>query len=115
MRKKIRMLKTLDLRQQGHKQREIAELLGISERTVRTYLKSVPAVRKRPQRCSLLDPYKPYIDRLLLEDPFYNCARLFSELRARGYPGQITILREYVAEARVLAISRSVQFNAPDN
>jgi transposase len=114
MRKKQRMLKAAELRHNGCKQREIAAILGVSERTVRTYLKTPPAVRKRTARGSLLDPYKPYIDSLIDEEPFYNCARLFAALQEMGYSGRLTILREYTAESRVRALTRAVNFAAAD-
>jgi transposase len=104
MRKKTRMLTAVNLRARGYKQREIANLLSVSERTVRNYLKNPPSVRRRTPRNSLLDPYKPIIDNLLREQPFYNCMQLFRNLKELGYPGQVTIVREYVAKARVRAL-----------
>jgi transposase len=111
MRKKNRMIEAAKLRARGYKQREIADLLGVSERTVRTYLKNPPSSRKRTPRRSLLDPYKAFIDDLLSEQPFCSCTQLLASLQDRGYRGHITILREYVAEARVRVLFQAV--NSP--
>jgi predicted transcriptional regulator len=42
------MLNARILQAQGYTQVQIAEMLGVSDRTVRTYLKELPAGRKKP-------------------------------------------------------------------
>jgi len=50
--RKVRIHQAEILRKAGHKQSEIAEILGVSDRMVRNYLKP---------KHSLLDPYHEYI------------------------------------------------------
>src|SRR4051812_28374750 len=82
---------------QGMPVREIARTLGLSRNSVRKYLRSpgVPVAKVRAPRPSLLDPYKDYV-RVRLADGLENCEVLLRELRARGYTGKISILKDYV-------------------
>ena len=58
--KKVKMHQAEILRKAGHKQRQIAEILGVSERMVRNYLKPKAEMQHLPKH-SLLDPYQEYI------------------------------------------------------
>lgn len=87
-----------NLAQDGKKQWEIAEILEVTERTVRNYLTRESAPRK--QRSSLLDPYKATIDSILNDDLYYNATVLLEKLQADGYKGQISILRDYMKKNR---------------
>jgi len=100
MEKEHRMLQARILKAQGYKQAEIANMLGVTDRTVRNYLTNPPSPRKRTTRKSLLDPYKSFIESVLKEQPLYNCVLLYERLKRRGYLGKISILRDYVAKAR---------------
>jgi transposase len=86
---------------QGMSVREIARTLQISRNSVRKYLRSpeVPTAKVRAPRPSLLDPYKDYV-RVRLADGLENCEVLLRELRARGYGGGISILKDYVQPFR---------------
>jgi len=86
----------------GQSIRGIARSLGISRNTVRKYLRSpqVPTPRPRPGRVSKLDPYKPYIRQRLAEG-VDNCVVLLREIRARGYAGGHSILKEFVKPYRL--------------
>ena len=70
---------------------------GVSRNSVRKHLRSpqVPRARPRPPRGSKLDPFKGYI-RQRLGDGLDNCVVLLRELRAQGYTGGYSILKEYV-------------------
>jgi transposase len=83
------------LRRQGKSIREIARVLEVSRNTVRRYLRSKGLSRyERELRPSKLDPYKHYIaERVKAAAPEWIPATvLLRELRARGYPGEISIL-----------------------
>ena len=88
------------LTEQGLKQQEIANRLGVSTRMVRKYLNPDFGKTKGRDRRSLLDPYKPTIDKVLEESPFFNLVVLARRLRKNGYAGGMSILREYAAGAR---------------
>ena len=84
----------------GRSIRGIAGELGIARNTVRRYLKSPEVIRAkpRPHRASKLDSYTGYIDSRLHEG-LENCVVLHRELRARGYDGGYSILKDYVSPA----------------
>ena len=93
------------MRQQGKKIRQIAEALGKSERTIHYYLSQPTRRRKKRKYTSKLDPFKPYIDTILEEDPSINREVLLRNLRKQNYEGGITILREYAA-AKAAEVTR---------
>ena len=86
----------------------IARQLGVSRRSVyhwittgqleRDLTGSGPRVRRR--RPTKLAPYAPIITTRLATYPELSAVRLFEEIRAAGYAGGITQLRDYVAQAR---------------
>jgi transposase len=81
--------------------RQIARELGISRNTVRRYLRAPEVLRPapRPPRGSKLDPYKEFILQRLAEG-VDNCVVLPRELRAQGYTGGYTILKDFVQPLR---------------
>lgn len=95
------MKQIYELRGQGRSIRQIARLLGISRNTVRRYVRApeVPKAKARPRRGSKLDPYKDYILQRLAEG-VDNCVVLLREIRAQGYTGGYTILKEFVHPLR---------------
>lgn len=95
-----------NLAQQGKKQWEIAEALGVTDRTVRNYLNRESRPRKK--RNSLLDPYKPTIESILKDDLYYNATVLLEKIQADGYEGQISILRDFMKETRDQLIAEAV-------
>jgi transposase len=107
MDKEHRMLKAEILQGQGLKQWEIAEKLGVTDRTVRNYLHPKPKPSEPFQRPSKLDPFKPFIDSVLKENPGYNREILIGRLRKQGYQGKISILREYAA-----AVQKRIELQA---
>ncbi len=81
--------------------RRIARSLHVSTRTVKKYLDSpVPAPVRRP-RSSKLDSFKPLIAELLEQDPRAPGIVILARLRAAGYAGGHTILRDYLGQVRV--------------
>jgi transposase len=108
-------LKIKALQGRGVYQKDIAASLGVHPRTVRRALERGGAPpKKRPgARGSKLDPYKGFID-VLLEEGVWNAVVIFRELQARGYGGQISIVRDYLRPRRSLRKSRStVRFETP--
>lgn len=91
------MLKAKILQEEGKTQREIAAALGVTDRTVRNYLKRIDQPGKKRAFSSKLDPFKDFIDTILEEDPFFNREILLERLRKQGYSGRISILRDYAA------------------
>ena len=79
--RKVKMHQAEILRKAGHKQSEIAEILGVSDRMVRNYLKPKPEVQPIPKH-GLLDPYHEYITEKLDDAPNYNLIVLRKELQS---------------------------------
>ncbi|MBN2736022.1 MAG: IS21 family transposase [Spirochaetales bacterium] len=103
------MLYAHQLKNQGYKQHQIAERLGVTDRTVRNYLSKPPSQQAlRKARSSKLDPYKPFIVSILDNEPYYNGVILYERLIKQGYTGQISILRDYVTKARKKIITEAV-------
>ena len=88
------------LAESGHKQGAIAERLGVSPRMVRYYLADKGVVKDLKPRPSKLDPFKPFAESLLQEDPFYNMVVLFERLQKQGYDGRLSILRDWAVDVR---------------
>lgn len=90
------------LKGKGYSIRRIAKELGISRNTVRRHLRSdePPRYGPRKRRPSKLDPYKDYLVRRLEETPELTATVLLREIRAQGYEGQITILKDFVRPIR---------------
>ena len=86
------------LRRQKYTISQIADELGCSERTVYYYLSETPRKRKKRVYTSKLDLFKPFIDSVIEETPDYNREVLLTQLKKRGYTGEITILRDYAAK-----------------
>jgi transposase len=90
------------LRRQGHSIRQIARDLGISRKTVRRYLRcpDPPRYVRTKTRPSLLDPYKDYLRSRVEKLPEIPATVLLREIRARGYPGQITLIKDFIRPIR---------------
>lgn len=86
---------------------DIAKQVGVHPRTVRRALArgEAPAPRSS-RRGSRLDPYRADIDRLLTED-VWNAVVIFRELQAKGYTGQLSILRDYIRPKRAVRVRRA--------
>src|SRR5919109_5192177 len=90
-----------ELHGQGLSVRRIARVLRISRNSVRRYLRSpgVPQPKARAPRESKVDPYAAYV-RERVAGGLDNCVVLLRELRARGYAGSYTILKDFVQPLR---------------
>jgi transposase len=94
--------------------RDIAQQLGVHPKTVRRAVKRGSApVSGRKRRRRLLDPYLSTIDQLLQEE-VWNAVVIFREIQALGYPGGISVLRDYIQPKRALRSGRAtVRFETP--
>ena len=96
------MKRLYELHGEGESIRGIASRLGISRNTVRKYLRSevVPRQKGRRPRVSKLEAYRGHVDRRLAEG-VSNCVVLLREIRALGYRGGYTTLKDYVQPHRL--------------
>ncbi len=87
----------LKLQKQGMKSAEIAQKLGVTQRTIQRWIATgdIPYSRPRKQRPRLIDPYKAYISKRL-EQGCHNKAQLERELRAKGYKGSGRAMYRYL-------------------
>ena len=96
---------------EGQSIRELSRLFGVHRKTVRKMLEySVPPGyrRKQPPHRPKLAPYIVIIDEILESDQTvpkkqrHTAKRIFERLRdEHGFPGQYTIVKDYVREMRV--------------
>ena len=95
------------LKERGVYQKDIAEQLGVHPKTISRAVKAGGAAKgARKRRSSKLDGYKESVDRLLSEE-VWNAVVILREIKAEGYEGSITILREYIAPKRALRKGRA--------
>lgn len=100
----------MDIKQKvdrGVYKKDIAAELGVNTKTVSRAIRrgSEPAGRRPAARRSKLDPFKPLIDELLLED-VWNAMVILDILREQGYSGGETLVRNYIRPKRPLRQSR---------
>jgi transposase len=93
------------LAKQGMSQRAIAKQLGISRNTVKKYLKGdfdQPHYATRKSGISKLEAFKPYLhSRLAKAAPIHlSAVVLLREIKAQGYMGSISLLRQYLRQYR---------------
>lgn len=78
---------------------QIARVLGLAPRTVRTWLKQPYHPRKQARRSSKLDPFKGKIMGWLGQHR-YSAVQILELLRAEGFEGGISVVKEYVQQVR---------------
>jgi transposase len=107
-------------RQGGASLRRIARELGLARETVHTVLRRWEAERAgagapvRPRRPSRVDPFEGTIRQLLERYPDITIVRVFQELRAQGFDGGLTIVRERVLQLRPQRLREPViRFETP--
>jgi transposase len=93
---------------EGLSKTAIAQRLGVSRRVVHHWIATgqltrdldAAPPRQYPPRPTQLEPYHAIITARLATYGELSAVRLFDEVRAAGYPGGITQVREYVARVR---------------
>ena len=96
--------------ERGLSKAEVARELGVSRRTVYHWIESgqldrdldnAPVQsRPRPAIPCKIDSFRSVIDARLAEFPKLSATRLFDEIRAAGYDGGYTQIKEYVRRVR---------------
>ena len=99
-----------DFAAKGKRAGEISREIGVSENTARKYMRQParPHGLKGRSKPSKLDPYKPYLQELMNQGIF-NCVVLMERIRAKGYNGSMTILKDYVQPFRPAKAASAVQ------
>ncbi len=86
--------------QKGLSATQIADELGLDQRTVSKWLQEKRFRQRAPVvRASRLDPFKGAIVRMLEAHP-YTAAQLLQKIREEGYAGGYTIVKDYVHQVR---------------
>jgi transposase len=93
---------------QGLSRQAVAELLGINRRTLHRWIRQgllegpvpEPRYKSRAKVATKLDPYKSIVRTRLESYPALSAVRLLEEVRAAGYTGGYTQLREFVQQIR---------------
>lgn len=96
--------------EQGLKKTELARKLGLHRRTIYHWIatgqldrdldEELVRYKARPPVPKKIDPYRGIIQSRLEEFPRLSAKRLFDEIRAAGYTGGYTQLKEHVREVR---------------
>lgn len=102
---------TLHAQHYGH--RAIARTLGIARHTVQRVVRAdgAPALAARARRVTLLTPYAPYL-RERWDAGDQNAAVLYQAIRARGFTGAPSLVRQHVSGWRD-GPARSGRISAP--
>lgn len=74
-------------------------------KTVRKVVRRAPK-KPRVPRPSLLDPFRPLVKKLVIEDRL-TAVRVLEEIQAIGYPGGYSILKDFIRRIRPKAIRRA--------
>ena len=113
----IRLEEWVDIvsrRAAGQSIKSIARELGVSRNTVRATLRREgPPRYERPAAPSKLDPYRDYLIDRLTDFPELSAKKLLAEIRAQGYTGGISILKDFTRPYRVPRKGPVVRFETP--
>jgi len=100
----IKDVEVLDIRKRFKDGMTIADLArqtGYCEKTISKWLKTNASPRYR-RRCRLVGKLQPYHEYIMerMSQGVFNCQLLLTELRARGYAGGKTLVKDFVAPFR---------------
>ena len=110
--------------EQGVGKTELARRFGVSRRTVYHWIETcqlerdlddaAASYKPRPPVSRKLDRYRGIIEARLQMYPRLTAQRMFDEIRADGYSGGYTQLKEYVRKIRPRPLDEAVQrFETP--
>ena len=104
-----RYQQVVELDRQGLPTKEIAGRLGMSDRTVRDWLKQAafPEAKRRRKRQSSFDAFAPYVLKHW-QSGEHNGLTLFREIKAQGYPGTERSLYRYLKTLKQVEVRASV-------
>jgi transposase len=90
------------LKNAGLSQRRIAQKLNLSRAVVKKYLDDPEQVFDvhGKKRTSKLDPYMELIDEFMEREPDVKAPVVLQRLQAKGFDGEITIVRDYLRQKR---------------
>lgn len=103
-----------EFKRQGLSITQIQELTGYDRKTIRKYLDNPTTPHYGPRRTAkprarLLSPFIPYLQQRLSAG-VWNAVVLFREIKARGYPGGYTVVKDFLRpqrkEAQTVAVRR---------
>ena len=95
-----RMMDARFYQAQGMTQREVAEALGVTDRTIRNYLSERPRPRIKPTRPCKLDRFRDYVRTTIEQNVGMNGELIYDSIRKMGYAGKRSVLKEYIAKVR---------------
>ena len=86
--------------------RKIARQFHLGRRTIAKYLVAPAPSAVHRDRSSKLDPFKPAIAELLEQDPTLSVVLIEQRLRAQGFDGGMTIVKDYLRGLRKSTAAR---------
>lgn len=105
----VRYRQVVDLDRQGIPTKEIAGRLGMSDRTVRDWLRrgAFPEAKRRRKRQSSFDAFAPYV---LRRGPRgeHNGLTIFREIQAQGYPGTERSVYRYLKTLKQVEVRTAI-------
>ena len=104
-----RYQQVVDLYPQGMPTKEIAGRLGMSDRTVREWLRreAFPEAKRRRKRQSSFDAFAPYVLRRW-QSGEHNGLTIFREIKAQGYPGTERSVYRYLKTLKQVEVSTAM-------
>lgn len=100
----IEMIEIQIMYKQGCSIKQISRELGYSINTVRKYIREShrPKYKSRPTKVSKLEEYKAYLHQRVSQayPNWIPAVVLFLEIKNRGYPGSISLLRNYLYQLK---------------
>jgi transposase len=100
------------LHEQGMKSQEIANLVGLSDRTVRDWLKqgTFPEVRSRRKKHSSFDTFAPYV-LSRWQEGVKNGLVLWHEIKEQGYTGSDRSVYRYLKTLKLAEVKAAVSLH----